>query len=318
MNYADASIKVLQSVGAQGMITWDPEGEQYAASVYYGAPQLTSTLAPETDFAPPGQMATMDEYFAKFRAAGLRTGVAIRPQHIVFGSNAVPTQETVADTLPELLAKVQYASQRWGCTIFYIDLTVTASGTPISADVFESLHKSYPNFLFIPEEKNYRDYAYVAPLNSFSDFGITGTPAPEYDVYPQAFSSIFIHNSEQGQLTASQAALTASANHGDLFIFTSWYQNEQSAFLQQLYQPTPPVPTATPGLGVYTSAQQVTLTATSSLSIHYSTTTTAPTCSSGTTYTSPITISGATTLQAIACYANGASNVASISYLFGN
>jgi hypothetical protein len=241
LKYADASIKVLQSVGAQGMITWDPEGEQYANAVYYGAPQLTSTLAPETDFAPPGQIGTMDKYFAKFRAAGFRTGVAIRPQHIVFDSHRIPTQETIADTLPELLVKVQYASQRWGCTIFYIDSTVTNDGTTISADVMEGLHEAYPNYLFIPEEKNYRDYAYVAPLNSFSDFGITGTPATEYEVYPQAFSSIFIHNSEQGQLTAARAALTASAKNGDLFIFNAWYQNEQSAFLQQLYQPTPPV-----------------------------------------------------------------------------
>ena len=82
--FADDSVKVLKDIGAQGMITWDPEGEEYASSVYYGAPQLTATLAPETEFVSGATRNAIDEYFAKFRDAGLRTGIAIRPQEIVF------------------------------------------------------------------------------------------------------------------------------------------------------------------------------------------------------------------------------------------
>ena len=38
MKYADESIAVLRDMGAQGMITWDPEGEEFANAAYYGDP----------------------------------------------------------------------------------------------------------------------------------------------------------------------------------------------------------------------------------------------------------------------------------------
>ena len=48
LKLADKSIKVLKDVNAQGMITWDPEGQEFLASCYYGDPRLTPVLAPET------------------------------------------------------------------------------------------------------------------------------------------------------------------------------------------------------------------------------------------------------------------------------
>ena len=41
---------------AQGMVTWDPEGEEFASATYYGDPRLTSKVAPETDFVGSGTM----------------------------------------------------------------------------------------------------------------------------------------------------------------------------------------------------------------------------------------------------------------------
>src|SRR6185436_1078885 len=46
MRYADTAIGILNDLGAQGMITWDPEGEEFAGAAYYGDPRLASRLAP--------------------------------------------------------------------------------------------------------------------------------------------------------------------------------------------------------------------------------------------------------------------------------
>ncbi|MFA5348930.1 MAG: fibronectin type III domain-containing protein [Candidatus Paceibacterota bacterium] len=80
--------------------------------------------------------------------------------------------------------------------------------------------------------------------------------------------------------------------------------------------------TASPAAGTYTSAQSITLTATGSLGICYTTNGTTPACASagtscttGTYYSSAVSVGQSLTLKAISCYANGNSPaVASHSY----
>ena len=78
MDLADASIKRVKEVGAQGIIVWDIEGgEMPHAVTYLGDPRILPRVAPEMD-------AIADEFFAKFREAGISTGICIRPSTIVF------------------------------------------------------------------------------------------------------------------------------------------------------------------------------------------------------------------------------------------
>jgi len=70
-------------------------------------------------------------------------------------------------------------------------------------------------------------------------------------------------------------------------------------------------PTASPVAGSYSSAQSVTLSATDATSIHYTTDGTSPTCSTGSTYASAISVGSTLTIKAISCYAN--SNTSSVS-----
>jgi len=97
LDYAAQSITELKSMGAQGMVTWDIEGEQFPQPItYIGDPRLATTLAPElatmvtaSQFSGDAQITAdwglgtgpvslVDAYFAMFRAAGLEVGVTIR------------------------------------------------------------------------------------------------------------------------------------------------------------------------------------------------------------------------------------------------
>ena len=87
LRLADYAISLLKRTNAQGMITWDPEGEEFSGECYYGEPGLVSRFAPEMEFKGNGEKSVIDEYFEKFRAAGLKIGVCIRPQPVEMVDN---------------------------------------------------------------------------------------------------------------------------------------------------------------------------------------------------------------------------------------
>jgi hypothetical protein len=75
------------------------------------------------------------------------------------------------------------------------------------------------------------------------------------------------------------------------------------------------MPQVSVAAGTYTTSQSVTLSSSGSLSIRYTTDGTAPTCTTGTVYTTAIGVTTTLTINAIACYANNASSgVASYVY----
>ena len=75
-------------------------------------------------------------------------------------------------------------------------------------------------------------------------------------------------------------------------------------------------PTASVPAGTYTSVQNVSLAAIGSLSVHYATDGSNPTCSNPNTYSAPISISVTSALKAIACYGNNIfSSISSFEYV---
>jgi hypothetical protein len=112
------------------------------------------------EFKNDGAKSAIDEYFEKFRAAGLKVGVCIRPQQIevVDGKpvHHAAEDEHAAQILRERIA---YAKRRWGCTLFYVDSTATAY-TWINPDVFKAVADAYPDVLLIPENESLRYFAY--------------------------------------------------------------------------------------------------------------------------------------------------------------
>ncbi|MES3030828.1 MAG: chitobiase/beta-hexosaminidase C-terminal domain-containing protein [Patescibacteria group bacterium] len=74
-------------------------------------------------------------------------------------------------------------------------------------------------------------------------------------------------------------------------------------------------PIANPTAGVYTSAQNVTLTAAGATSIRYTTDGSVPSCTVGTIYSGAVSVSSSLALQAISCYPGSVhSGVASYLY----
>ena len=233
LKLADSSIKVLKETNAQGMITWDPEGQEFMQSVYYGDPRLTPTLAPEMEFKGEGTAPIIDEYFARFQAAGLKVGVCIRPQQITM-IDGKPVQGIADDehAAEVLKSKIEYARKRWGCILFYIDSTVGKTHTALSPDVFKSVADAYPDVLLMPENESMRYFAYSAPLNSYMHHKITSTPVGARMVYPKAFSVLL---APEGFRPEDDDALVDAVRNGDILIFNGWYKNQGVTKVEEIY-----------------------------------------------------------------------------------
>jgi hypothetical protein len=233
LKLADNSIQVLKDIGAQGMITWDPEGEEFIGACYYGNPRLVPTLAPEMEFKNSGTACVIDEYFGKFRAAGLKVGVCVRPQQITM-VDGKPVHKAAEDetALQILRDRIAYAKQRWGCTLFYVDSTATVNGA-INPDIFKALADAYPDILLIPENESMRYFAYSAPLNSYQHHKITSTPVGARLVYPKAFSVLM---AAEGDHPEDHDALESAVRRGDILLFNGWYRGVEAGKIKKLYE----------------------------------------------------------------------------------
>ena len=234
LKLADDSIKVLKDANAQGMITWDPEGQEFLGSCYYGDPRLTPVLAPETEFKGYARTSAIDDYFEKFRAAGLKVGVCLRPQQITM-VDGKPVQDAADDqhAAQVLKDKLAYAKKRWGCTLFYIDSTVVVTGESLDPDVFKAVADAYPDVLLIPGNESMRYFAYSAPLNSYMHHKVTSTPVGARTVYPKAFSVLL---ASDGNRPEDHDALVDAVRDGDILVFNGWYKGPGAIKIKEIYE----------------------------------------------------------------------------------
>ena len=223
--YAANSVAICKAENAQAAITWDIEGQQFPqATSYIGDPRLVDTLAPELS-------GVIDAYFKTFTDAGLKVGMTIRPQQLVLSDdNQQAYQEDVADPGALMIQKIQYAKQRWGATVFYVDSN-GAPDNPMSPAFFQEVTNAIPGILLIPEHSNLEYYSNTAPYGQLN-MGVTGTPANVQLAYPKAFSVTTISD---GDVADNLAALVSSVARGDILFFRGWFAANENAQVQQIY-----------------------------------------------------------------------------------
>lgn len=226
--WADQSVAILKEINAQGMITWDIEGEQHPHSTTYLCdPRVLAQAAPEME-------PIADEYFRRFSSAGLRVGVCVRPQTLVLdGQNA--RQEESPDPYSVLNAKIVYAKSRWGATIFYIDSNGDPN-LPLDADVMRRLTEAHPDVLLVPEHENTRYYAYSAPYRELRQ-GQVSTPDDVRSVYPSAFGVTYVADADMGRYFDE---LLTAVRRGDVLMTRAWFADPANDAVRKIHAQAPP------------------------------------------------------------------------------
>jgi hypothetical protein len=217
--YADRSVAILKRSGAQGMIVWDLEGEELPQKItYIGDPRLLARLAPEADGAA-------DEFFARFKRAGLAVGLTVRPQQISFASGGEARQEEGWDYERVLIEKIDYARRRWGATLFYIDSNAGPRWPP-EAFALRRIARERPDILLIPEHHDILYYGFSAPYGSMRR-GASRTSGPVRWLYPNAFQVLADADSRQ-----SEAELEGAYRGGDILLFQGWFNNPTARIIE--------------------------------------------------------------------------------------
>jgi len=236
--WGEGALKICQDMDAQGIICWDPEGQEHPHMIsYLGDPR---SLPPEIE-------PLIDAFFQRFRDAGLRTGICIRPQRPLRAAYGNAVEQLAftdhRDRVANLNAKIAYAKKRWGCTLFYMDSDVDWSGDPvqipgaegysatIDAQLLRELLKANPDILIIPEWEDLRSYAYAAPYSQLNYNKLLAPPPDVLAAYPQAF---FVNRCDEKFSAENEAALVAAVRRGDILLFSGWWASPENAIVKRI------------------------------------------------------------------------------------
>jgi hypothetical protein len=235
---ADHSISILKGMGAQGMIFWDMEGDEFPNIGFVGDPRMTAQLAPEMEAIAP-------EFFERFHQAGLRTGVCIRPSRIVpgwDGKSKWQHSHMGFDVVEEMNQKISYAKKHLGCLLFYVDTNVRYFNKPdgsvdsrlLEGAAFKHLADTHPDILIFPEIPRLEYWSCTVPYQELRPhfFGNHAATDPRVlEFYPHAFSLI---NPVDGPIAQRRAEIVAGQRRGDLLLFRCWFQDSQNKELKSI------------------------------------------------------------------------------------
>jgi phage FluMu protein Com len=219
LDYTDRSIAILKRTGAQGVIVWDLEGEQYPhKTTYIGDPRLLDSLAPE--MAP-----VVNEFFRRLRDAGLKIGLTVRPQELDSDNHGHLRQMQVFDTRRTLLEKIDYARARWGATMFYVDSN-GGIRRPDEAWQLRRVAEQRPDILLIPEHHYLPYSAFSAPYVPLRKGDPVEAAGLARKLFPGSFRVLDISD-------ASSDTIAAARQQGDILLFRAWYWNSDCDLLEK-------------------------------------------------------------------------------------
>jgi hypothetical protein len=222
LDYTDRSLAILKRTGAQGVIVWDLEGEQFPHKTsFIGDPRALDRLAPEMAVAA-------DEFFSRLRAAGLRVGVTIRPQKLVVDEFGQPSQTFAFNLESILLEKIDYARKRWGATLFYVDSN-DGLWRPDELWQLRRVARQRPDILLIPEHHGLPYAAFSAPYVSLRKGAAATTGKWSRKFFPGSFQALDISD-----CAADWAEITAAQSNGDILLFRAWIWSPECDLLEAL------------------------------------------------------------------------------------
>jgi HEAT repeat protein len=243
LKYADSCIAQMKSLDAQGIIVWDIEGQEMPHMIsYIGDPRVLPKASPEMDrFA--------DAFMRKFRNAGFRTGITIRPTEVYAPDDPKGprwNQREVKDPVAAMSEKIAVAQKRWGSTIFYLDSNVFGDGLLSKEEkakmrgvpwtmplaMIEQLGRKHPDCLIIPEWADPLYYTCSAPYSSVN-LGQLGTDDDSRRIWPGAFRVVSIR---MGALEANWEAYLDGVQKGDVLLFESWYAAQENEVTRLIYR----------------------------------------------------------------------------------
>ncbi len=265
MEFADRCVKELKRMNAQGMIVWDLEGGENPHPItYIGDPRMVKILAPEAD-------AIYDEFFKKFRDAGLRTGCTLRPTQVYYnkekkqwshgtgshGPERNPLKDNYDKIWPKgepwwrfypvaerLCRKIAYAKKRWGCTIFYVDTNgihrqvgeaQQFKWALLESHVWRSIIRRHPDVLLIPEfAPAPAQYAYVSCYLQ-PPYSSARTRPHVKKLLPAAFSVSYVVNLSNNDFLKRRAELVEGVRQGDSLFFRGWFHDGYNDKIKRIY-----------------------------------------------------------------------------------
>ncbi len=197
---AAATAQSAKEFGAQGIILWEIEGNKIGKITYVGDPRHTRWLNPQMDLVA-------DEFWKVISDAGLLPGVCLRPSRVIYNAEKSTVQHSYGAAKPpfeELDDKIQYAKDRWGCKLFYIDTNGVYrprgkdeawSWGLLAPEVWRKLSLKHPDVLIIPELGSTRYYA-NSSCYSEMDMGSRGTPEVVRRIWPKAFGCLQLEDDD--------------------------------------------------------------------------------------------------------------------------
>src|SRR5262249_27741581 len=138
-------------------------------------------------------------------------------------------QIEVTDPTQNLIDKIAYAKKRWGCSLFYVDSN-GAPSAPMDDDVMDRVAAAHPDVLLVPEHVTARYFSFSAPFQAL-EMGNASTPAWVREIYPEAFSVVYVPK----DVTKHRTELVEAVRRGDILLFIGGHESGDTAEVRKIY-----------------------------------------------------------------------------------
>jgi hypothetical protein len=212
---ADQIFSTFTQAGYRVGVTLRPQSMQWGTT-------LPSTCTYSTDNNYKSYFIKVNApYLQKFYACYDPAGVKWSLIPNANGSQTSLTSNQVQAEEAQLLSKAQYAHNRWGATLFYVDSAVWVGGTPLNAQIFRDLQAAMPDSLFMPEQSYLDTLSATAPFQDPKNATAAKfTPVTWRWAYPNGAMTMNLSNCQGGCWNSNLANFDIGQKIGDIPMYS--------------------------------------------------------------------------------------------------